>query len=115
MRTRLTERDLSRIVRRVINEEAEAKGPIGDCFRYAQLPIPNACAAMAKTPLEIGGIVPDDNEDLIDLAAPCLKELALTSFMDPLGFKKLKVMGCLMDKGWNKFSNLTLSTGKKKN
>lgn len=97
---RLTESDLTRIVKRVIKEETDAKGPIGDCFRGSGLPMPKACAAMATIPLELisGEEMGDDSRTMAELGGICLKELALTSFMDPLGFKKLKVIGCLTSK-----------------
>ena len=100
MRNRLTESDLTRIVKRVIKEEAEAKGPIGDCFRGSGLPMPKACAAMVTIPLEFihQKEYSDDRRKLSELSVTCLEELALTSFMDPLGFKKLKVIGCLTSK-----------------
>lgn len=100
---RLTESDLTRIVKRVIKEETDAKGPIGDCFRSSGLPMPKACAAMSTIPLELIGLGDEydpggDDRTIAELSVTCLKELALTSFMDPLGFKKLKVAACLTSK-----------------
>ena len=101
---RLTESDLTRIVKRVIKEETDAKGPIGDCFRSSGLPMPKSCAAMAAVPLEVlsGEEIDDDGRTMAELCGPCLKELALTSFTDPFGFKKLKVVACLTSKFYNK-------------
>ena len=67
---RLTESDLTRIVRRVLKEN-ESSGSTDNCFKKNGLPVPTGCIEMVKTNLKSG-------------TSECLKELAITYISDPI-------------------------------
>ena len=76
---RLTERDLTRIVKRALKESDEK----ASCFEKNGLPVPTGCKEMVKTNLKSG-------------TSECLKELAITYISDPIGYKKVNVISCIM-------------------
>lgn len=95
MKIKLTESELTRIVRKALKEEQEtAKGPIGDCFREYELTPPQACKSLAMK------IVKDSFPTA--LGRQCLKELVVLGLEDPLGYKKGMVTACII----KKFGNL---------
>jgi|688.fasta_scaffold268987_1 hypothetical protein len=79
---RLTESDLSRIVRKVL-KESELNEDTNSCFEKNGLPVPTGCKEMVKTNLKSG-------------TSECLKELAITYISDPIGYKKVNVISCIM-------------------
>ena len=76
---RLTESDLSRIVKKVLKENESSD----NCFKKNGLPVPTGCKEMVKTNLKSG-------------TSECLKELAITYISDPIGHKKVNVISCIM-------------------